>query len=305
MNGSAARDDLATCRRLLREGSMSFSAASLLLPKRVRDDAAAVYAWCRVADHAVDRSTDPQGSLERVRASLERVYSVAPDGPVERAFADAVIRNRIPAEVPLAMLRGFEWDATGRAYETLDQTIDYCVRVGSTVGVMMSLVMGRRDPLTLQSAARLGAAMQLTNIARDVGDDAAASRVYLPLSWLRDGGTEPETWLRDPSPTPGLRASAWEGIDDLPSRCRPAIRAAALIYAEIGREIRRSGCDTVSRRAWTGRGTKLRLLLQAGVGLPGAWVRTGPSVGPAAASVEISDQRAAFLVAAVAGMNHR
>ena len=104
MRDSTQRDDRRTCQRLLREGSKSFYAASLLLPPRVRGDAGAVYAWCRVSDHAVDQTPRPVEALESVRAGLERTYVGRPEGPVERAFADAVFRNRISRDIPEAML---------------------------------------------------------------------------------------------------------------------------------------------------------------------------------------------------------
>ena len=114
--GATLADDRRVGRRLLREGSKSFYAASRLLPRRVREDAGAVYAWCRVADHAVDRTEDPAGALVEVRAGLERVYGGRPEGAVERAFAEVVFRNRISRDIPEAMIEGFEWDAAGRLY---------------------------------------------------------------------------------------------------------------------------------------------------------------------------------------------
>ena len=302
-------DDRRTCQRMLREGSKSFYAASLLLPSRVRGDAGAVYAWCRVSDHAVDRTPRPAEALESVRAGLERTYVGRPEGPVERAFADAVFRNRISRDVPEAMLEGFEWDVSGRRYETRAEVIDYCVRVGSTVGAMMTIVMDRREPDTLEAACRLGVAMQLTNIARDVGEDARAGRLYLPVDALLDAQIEPEVWLTSPSPVAGIRsvvrgllddadhlyAAAWPGIEDLPARCRPAIRAAALVYAEIGRKIREAEYDSVTRRVWTGKTDKARLLARALGQRPGAWTRTERS-DPDAGCVDLADRSAAFLV---------
>lgn len=311
MSGSRSRSDLAVCRRLLREGSKSFHAASLLLPRRSRHDAGAVYAWCRVSDHAVDRGAEPAAALEAVRDGLERIYTGRAEGPVERAFADAAFRHRISRDVPEAMLEGFQWDVDGRSYETPDEVVDYCIRVGSTVGVMMTLVMERTEAGTLRDACRLGAAMQLTNIARDVGEDAAAGRVYLPAAWLREEGVDPGAWLASPAPVPGvldvvcrvlatadeLYAAAWPGIDDLPRRCRPAIRAAALVYAHIGRKVRDAGCDSVSRRAWTSRSEKGWLLARAALGRPGAWSGRGRSDDPFTGVV---DARSAFLVEAAA-----
>lgn len=313
MPGSMTAADRSACRRLLREGSRSFYAASRLLPARERDDAAAVYAWCRVSDHAVDRSDQPATGLESVRAGLERLYVGRPEGSVERAFADAVFRNRISRDIPEAMLEGFEWDVSGRRYETMDDVIDYSVRVGSTVGVMMTLVMGARDTHTLTAACRLGVAMQLTNIARDVGEDARAGRLYLPGEVMREQGVDPDAWLASPIASEGIRgavcltlddadrlyAAAWPGIGKLPSRCRAAIRAAALVYAEIGRKVREADCDSVTRRARTGRLEKVRLLGRALRGRPGAWDQSA-SQEDDSRRVGLADERAAFLVDAAA-----
>lgn len=307
-------EDRRACRRLLKEGSKSFYAASLLLPAGVRDDAGAVYAWCRVADHAVDRSDQPAAALESIRPGLERLYVGRPQGPVERAFADTVFRHRISRDIPEAMLEGFEWDVAGRRYDNLSEVIDYCVRVGSTVGAMMTTVMGRRDPETLAAACRLGVAMQLTNIARDVGEDARAGRLYLPVRELREVGVDPEEWLASPTPLEGIRRvvrgmlddadrlyeAAWPGIEHLPARCRPAIRAAALVYAQIGQKVRDADCDSVTTRAWTAKTEKARLLTRSFGHRPGAWKGSVPSESEPSA-VALADDRAAFLVEAATG----
>lgn len=309
-----AAEDRRACQRLLREGSRSFYAASLLLPTRVRHDAASVYAWCRVADHAVDKTEEPAVGLESTRAGLERVYAGRPRGPVERAFADAVFRNQISRDIPEAMLEGFEWDVNARRYETRSEVMDYCVRVGSTVGAMMTSVMDRRDSDTLAAACRLGAAMQLTNIARDVGEDARARRVYLPLDGLREAGLDPDAWLASPAPVDGIRmvvrgllddaddlySAAWTGIERLPTRCRPAIRAAALVYAEIGQKIREADYDSVTARAWTRKVEKARLLARGFRNRPGAWERSRRS-DRESNSVERADRSAAFIVDAASG----
>ncbi len=308
MTGGSSKADLAVCRRLLREGSKSFHAASLLLPSSVRDDACAVYAWCRVSDHAIDRGENPEAALIDVRSGLERIYAGSAEGPVERAFAGAASRHGIPRDVPDAMLEGFQWDVDGRSYDGPEQVADYCIRVGSTVGMMMTLLMGRSDPDTLRDACRLGAAMQLTNISRDVGEDAADSRLYLPREWLREEGVDPEAWLSDPAPVPGVRASvrrvldaadalyaaAWPGIERLPFLCRPAIRAAALVYADIGRKVRDAEYDSVTSRVWTSRAEKISLVANAALARQGAW-----KSGERADSdyiLAIVDERAAFLV---------
>jgi phytoene synthase len=175
------------------------------------------------------------------------------------------------------LLEGFLWDANGRGYETLEEVHDYAARVAGTVGAMMALVMGVRDEAALSRACDLGVAMQLTNIARDVGEDARNGRLYLPRQWLRDAGIDPQAWLAAPNFDPAIAAivqrlldaadalyrRAEHGIAGLPRDCRPAIHAARLVYAEIGREIERNGLDCISRRAVVSGRRKLALIARA------------------------------------------
>jgi phytoene synthase len=188
----------------------------------------------------------------------------------------------IPRGLPEALVDGFAWDAAGRSYETLSDVRAYAARVASAVGVMMTLIMGTRDRHTLARACDLGLGMQLTNIARDVGEDARMGRVYLPAAWLREAGIDPADVLRRDAPRfePALGAvvlrlldaadghyrQAEIGVQGLPEDCRPAIRAAGAIYADIGRVIRRRGGNSVDRRAHTSALRKLWLLLCARLG---------------------------------------
>lgn len=272
--------DVAACRALLTRGSKSFSAAALLLPGWMRAPVAALYAFCRVADDAIDEA--PPGTLPAALASLRHRLDLAYAGtpqpdPVDRAFSATVLGWDIPRLVPEALLEGFAWDAEGRRYRTLDELQGYCARVASTVGLMMTALMGPRAAWVLARAADLGVAMQLTNIARDVGEDARMGRIYLPLDWLERAGLSPAELLAAPRHSPALGAlvkrlldeaerlydRADRGIEGLPRRCRVAIRAARLIYAAIGDEIRRNGYDAVSQRAHTSRARKAWLLLRA------------------------------------------
>ena len=270
--------DLAACRALLRKGSKSFSLASLLLPQRVREPAAAIYAFCRVADDLVDEGEGGDDVLQQLYRRLDRAYDGRPeDDPVDRAFSSVVRFHDIPKEVSAALLEGFAWDAQGRQYETIEDVQAYSARVAGTVGVMMTLLMGPRDAPTLERACDLGVAMQLTNIARDVGEDARNGRVYLPTTWLRDAGVEREAFLADPAFRPEvaivirqlleraefLYARSDAGIAMLPTDCRAAIRAARLIYSEIAHELQRRGLDSLSQRTVVGKGRKLWLVLRA------------------------------------------
>ncbi len=273
-----AASDLAVCKALLAKGSKSFSAASWLLPRRMRDDAATFYAFCRVADDAVDDSGDPGRAVERLHIRLDRIFGNQPEAdPVDRALARVVHRHDMPKAPFSALLEGFEWDAQERRYRTLSDVLAYAARVASAVGVVMTYLMGVRDRDTLARACDLGAAMQLTNICRDVGEDARRGRIYVPEDWLEEGGIEPQTWLGDPTFEPAvagaterlldeaarLYARSRPGVGALPSDCRPAIRAAGLIYADIGRVVRQREFDSISGRARVGLPRKLWLLTRS------------------------------------------
>ncbi len=273
-----AASDLAVCKALLAKGSKSFSAASWLLPRRMRDDAAAFYAFCRVADDAVDDSGEPARAVARLHVRLDRIFADQPeDDAVDRALARVVQRHAMPKAPFSALLEGFEWDAQERTYRTLSEVLAYSARVASAVGVVMTYLMGVRDRDTLARACDLGAAMQLTNICRDVGEDAGRGRIYVPEDWLEEAGLDVQAWLKSPGFEPavataverlldeaaGLYARAQSGIGALPSDCRPAIRAASLIYADIGRVVRERNFDSVSGRARVGLPRKLWLLARA------------------------------------------
>ncbi|MDX2308653.1 MAG: phytoene/squalene synthase family protein [Hyphomicrobium sp.] len=278
LKAALAPDDIAICRALLRNGSKTFYAASFLLPRRVRDPATALYAFCRIADDAVDEAHASDSVLESLAERLADAYRGEPQAhAADRAFANTVRRYAIPLEVPAALIEGFAWDAEGRRYETFDDLEAYAARVAGTVGVMMALLMGARDPGRLARACDLGIAMQLSNIARDVGEDARRGRLYLPLSWMRNAGVDPDAFLADPEPSPALSIvierlletadiyyrSAEVGIGKLPSDCRPGIRAARKLYAAIGHQVRLNGYDSVTRRAVVPGSRKLKLLAEA------------------------------------------
>jgi phytoene synthase len=271
-------EDLAACRAALAVGSKSFATAARILPKRVRAPATALYAFCRVADDAVDTEADPRASVRRLRERLDAIYANRPhDHSADRAFAAVVAEYEMPKELPAALIEGFEWDAEERRFDTLDALHAYCARVAGTVGAMMALLMGVRDAPRLARACDLGVAMQLTNIARDIGEDARNGRIYLPLDWMREAGIDPQAWLRAPEYSPALRdithrmlanadmlyARSEAGISALPSDCRSSIRAAGRIYAEIGRMVRSEGFDPVTTRAIVPRRRKITLLANA------------------------------------------
>ncbi len=308
------RADMNACRALLKGGSRTFHAASKVLPRRVSDPAIALYAFCRLADDAVDLGDNRALAVERLKERLDLAYRGQPmDQAADRAFADVVARFSIPREVPGALLEGLAWDAEGRRYETLPELYAYAARVAGTVGAMMTLVMGQRSPEIVARACDLGVAMQLTNIARDVGEDARAGRLYLPRSWLRNAGIDPDAWLANPVFTreiavivqrlldaaDGLYGRATLGIRNLPLACRPGIYAARALYAEIGRELERGGLDSISRRAVVSTDRKLKVLARTLVSLETEWA-------PAMRLAPIAQlDQTRFLIEAVAAMPFR
>jgi len=275
-------DTLAACRAALRTGSRSFHMASLVLPARVRAPASALYAFCRAADDAVDQGDDAAAAVASLRQRLTRVYDAPRHGTdglalPDRALAVVVHRHGIPRALPEALIEGFEWDAQARRYDSLDALCAYAARVAGTVGAMMALLMGVRSRVAVARACELGVAMQLSNIARDVAEDASLGRLYLPRDWLREAGIEPEAWLHRPQASAalhgvvarllaeadGLYARAAAGVSQLPLDCRPGINAARLLYAAIGDEVLRRGPAAPLQRAVVPRWRQGWLLGQA------------------------------------------
>ena len=270
--------DLAYCRETLSGGSRSFWVASHLLPPRLRNDASGLYAFCREADDLIDEGINPQEGLQQLQFRLDAIYAQQPmPYTVDRVMSRIVHRHNLPRRLLDALLEGFAWDASGKRYETLSDVFAYSARVAGVIGVMMTIIMGVRDRQVLARAADLGVAMQLTNIARDVGEDARAGRIYLPQQWLRDAGIEPDQLLGKPEFSLPLRqvidrllgeaaslyVRAESGIPGLPASARPGIYAARLLYAEIGNALKLLNCNSIDHRAMIGAQGKTRLVIQS------------------------------------------
>jgi 15-cis-phytoene synthase len=261
-SNDAATD--ASCRETLRTGSRTFLAASYVLPHAVSDPACALYAFCRMADDEIDLGNGGSQALAGLQERLDRIYARRPKHfAADHAFAEVAWRFAIPRALPDALLEGFAWDSERRRYETLADLKAYAVRVAGTVGAMMAMLMGQRTPEMMGRACSLGLAMQLTNIARDVGEDARAGRLYLPLAWMREAGIDPDAFLSKPVYSASLAGvvhrllrvadlhytASEDAIARLPLTCRPGIMAARMLYAEIGREVERAQCNSIDRRA--------------------------------------------------------
>ncbi|WP_182086748.1 phytoene/squalene synthase family protein [Aureimonas sp. ME7] len=280
-------------------GSKSFAAAARLFDAPTRESVTMLYAWCRHCDDVVDgqdagsavRSDDGRPVAERI-AGLRRDTALAfdgrPDGlhPAFAALAAVIARHAIPRHDADEHLAGFAMDGEDRAYETLDELMLYCWRVAGVVGVMMARIMGVRDEAVLDRASDLGLAFQLTNIARDVVDDARAGRIYLPREWLRDEGLAPGD-LADPARNAAVfrlqrrlvlaaepyYASARIGVASLPPRSAWAVGTALDVYRRIGSKLVTRGAEGVGTRVSTSKGEKIAAIAK-GAGMA-AWRRKG------------------------------
>ena len=269
------------------QGSKSFAAAARLFDRQTRDDAVMLYAWCRHCDDVIDGQTlghaqDPEfrrGQAERLHQLQEQTAAAlrgeTGNDPIFEALRRVVERNQIPARHPQELLAGFAMDTAERHYATINDTLDYCYHVAGVVGVMMAMIMGARDSRVLDRASDLGIAFQLTNIARDVVEDARAGRVYLPADLLaRHGITtiEPDNAEQRPALhraalelldlAERYYASASSGMAALSPRSAWAIAAARRVYRAIGTQLRQGGPQAWDARVSTS-GTRKTLLVLA------------------------------------------
>ena len=277
-------------RASIKAGSKSFTLASKILPPRIRDDASMLYAWCRYCDDVIDGQEMGHGQvedyrngqgerLEVLRAQTSAALAGNATDPIFQGVVKVINCNAIPHRHAYELLKGFEMDAAERVYRSVNDILDYSYHVAGVVGVMMAMIMGVRDEATLDRASDLGLAFQLTNISRDVIDDAKAGRVFVPQELLLGHGAQVEPdLLMQPQNWPGAHKAALDlldvaegyydsartGIRDLPFRCAWAISAALKVYREIGQVLRRGGPEAWHGRVGASSFWKLRLALRAG-----------------------------------------
>ena len=163
-------------------GSSFYYSFRLLAPAR-RRAITALYAYCREVDDVVDEVSDPDVARAKLawwRSEVERIYGGTPQHPVAIALQDAVRRYRLPKEHLLRVIDGMQMDLEKTRYRTFAELEDYCDHVAGVVGLLSAEIFGYQDARTRDYAQKLGVAFQLTNIIRDVGEDARRGRIYLP-----------------------------------------------------------------------------------------------------------------------------
>lgn len=276
------RAALDECCEIITKGSKSFSLAARLFDPQTRDAAFFLYGWCRYCDDQVDEAgkSGNRDELERrLKALRERTASAFSLTPQQEAVFVAlqyiVHRYGIPAHYAIELIEGMAMDVQGTRYANLRELLLYCYRVAGTVGLMMSHVMGLRDESALKHAADLGIAMQLTNIARDVTEDAAMGRIYLPLDWLDEANIAPDD-IAAPANREKLAVitvrllreaeryyrSGDAGLWYLSFRSACAVSAARHVYSEIGSLLLKRGARAWDQRSYVTGSRKLWVVLR-------------------------------------------
>ncbi|MBK0035463.1 phytoene/squalene synthase family protein [Erwinia sp. S43] len=266
-------------------GSKSFATASKLFDAPTRRSALMLYAWCRHCDDVIDGqvlgfyqvAADVDSAAQRLdclKMQTQRAFDgIKMDDPAFAALQEVALSHGIPPRLAFEHLEGFAMDVRETYYVTFEDTLRYCYHVAGVVGLMMARVMGVRDESVLDRACDLGLAFQLTNIARDIVEDAQVGRCYLPAQWLAEEGII-AAQIADPVYRDKLArlaqrlvaaaepyyASARAGLPGLPLRSAWAIASAHGVYREIGVKVSAAGPRAWDVRQGTTRPEKLGLL---------------------------------------------
>jgi phytoene synthase len=254
------------CRDIARENSKTFYLSSLFLAPEKRRAVWAVYAFCRTADDIVDQVTpaaERLAAIDHWERALLAAYSGKADDRIMVALFDSVERFEIPLQPALDLLRGARLDITVRRYATYAELREYCYLVASTVGLLTSPILGYLAESALDYGVALGRAMQMTNILRDVGEDARMGRIYLPLEDMQQFGyTESSVFeeVVDDAFVALMRfqidrvrrmyAEAEPGVALLAPESRYTVRLALTLYRSILNAIESNGYDVYTKRAY-------------------------------------------------------
>ena len=255
-------------RAVLSKHARSFRMASVFLPREAADEAAITYAFCRAADDMADEAPDIQTARESLAGLDAELAGMVPASPFVAAYLDVARRRQIPVEAAQELLRGLESDLGSVRIADDGELVRYCYRVAGTVGLMMCGVLGVTAEVARGPAVDLGLGMQITNICRDVLEDARRDRVYIPATRLEAVGLSPSDLLDPTLPRDLDRRArlasvvrdllevaeaaytrAWHGMHHIPARPRMAIHVAAVLYRDIGRRLLRvHGGDPIHGR---------------------------------------------------------
>jgi phytoene synthase len=266
---------VAQSRAVLSTHARSFRWASKFLPAAARDDAAVVYAFCRLVDDVADESPDPERALAELHRLEKEVAGEAPSRPLVSAFLEVASRRGIDVRSAMELIAGVRSDLDVVIVQTDAELLRYCYRVAGTVGLMMCPILGVTAGAAHPHAIDLGVAMQLTNICRDVLEDSGRGRVYLPADRLRAVGVEPSQILDGTADRAAVASvvrdilrlaesyylSADHGMQFIPAKSRLAIVVASRLYRAIGIKLwRKRNGDALQGRTWITWAGKLSLV---------------------------------------------
>ena len=252
------------CQRKAAQSGSSFYYSFLFLPEERRRAIIALYAFCREVDDVVDECSD--ASVARIklawwRKEISGIYQGRPQHPVARALSEVVGKFQLQEQHLQEIINGMEMDLDYNAYPDFGSLKLYCYRVASVVGILSAEIFGYRDPRTPQYATDLGMAFQLTNIIRDVGEDARRGRIYLPLDEMQQYGVstadisqarETDNFKRlmefQIERALGFYERAFAQLPDIDRKRQRAGIIMAAIYRAVLDEIRADGCRVLTQR---------------------------------------------------------
>ena len=249
------------CKQKASESGSSFTVSFIFLPKTQREAMTVLYAFCREVDDVVDECSDyavAQTKLNRWKSEIANLYAGTPQHPVTRALQPVIHAFNLAQEHFLEIIDGMEMDLKFNRYEDFKQLQLYCYRVASVVGLLSAQIFGFKNRKTLKYAHDLGMAFQLTNIIRDVGEDARRGRIYLPLDELKKAKVTEEDILQSRE-TPQMKELIEYQIERAESYYDKALRELpvedakqqrtglmmAAIYRTLLREIKRDSAEKV------------------------------------------------------------
>ncbi|MDD2701016.1 MAG: presqualene diphosphate synthase HpnD [Sideroxydans sp.] len=267
------------CLDKVTQSGSSFTSSFRILSKERREAMTVLYAYCREVDDVVDECSDAnvaRTTLNWWRGEVAAIYGGKPTHPVCQALVTVVQRFKLPQEHLLEIIDGMEMDLDQPRYADFKSLQLYCYRVASVVGLLSAEIFGYSDRETLKYAHDLGIAFQLTNIIRDVGEDARRNRIYLPMDEMQQFGVTAADILNARETAAFQKLMAFQidrarryyqqAFEHLPAADRKAQRAGlimAAIYRAVLDEVERSGCHVLRERVSLGSGYKLWLALKA------------------------------------------
>jgi len=276
----ALAESYAFCRGVARKRARNFYYSFVLLPREQSNAMCAIYAFMRYCDDLSDEPGASREAMERWRGALGNALAGKFDAyPAWPAFYDTVQRYRIPHEYFFQMIEGVTSDLEPRALQTFDELYRYCYQVASVVGLCTIHVFGFESPAALPLAEKCGVAFQLTNILRDIAEDAARDRVYLPAEDLRRFGVDSRD-LRNGQPGDALRSlmrfeagrarayyrESQPLVDMIHKPSRPALRALIGIYSHLLTRIEERKFDVFTERVSLSAAEKCGIVLRAWMG---------------------------------------